>query len=267
VATTSSARHVAGALLALACVGVVAAELPVQLEALTWTELRDRVASGTTIALVPIGGTEQNGPHMTLGKHNVRARVLAERIARRLGNAVVAPVVAYVPEGAIDPPTEHMRYPGTISVLPATFEAMLESTARSLQRAGLTDVVLLGDHGGYRRSLERVAARVPKVHALAAYYDASSVALDRALRAQGFAAADIGQHAGLADTSLMLAIDPAQVRIDVARGRSPGAADGVSGDPRRADARWAQESADAIVERSAAAIRERVGKPQFGPRP
>src|SRR5882757_5361477 len=68
------------------------------LEDLTWTELRDRVKAGTTTVLVPIGGTEQSGPHMALGKHNVRARVLAARIAQRLGNAVVAPVMAYVPE-------------------------------------------------------------------------------------------------------------------------------------------------------------------------
>jgi len=70
----------------------------VALEDLTWTELRDRIAGGATIVLVPIGGTEQNGPHMTLGKHNVRARLLAEKIALVLGNAIVAPVVAYAPE-------------------------------------------------------------------------------------------------------------------------------------------------------------------------
>lgn len=239
----------------------------VHLEQLTWTELRDRVAAGTSVALVPIGGTEQNGPHMTLGKHNVRVRLLAERIAQRLGNAVVAPVVAYVPEGAIDPPTEHMRYAGTISVPSAAFEAMLEASARSLQRAGLTHVVLLGDHGGYRRSLERVAARVPKVYALAAYYEASTAGLDRALRAQGLDAAEIGQHAGLADTSLMLAVDPSQVRVDAARARRPDAADGVQGDPRRADPRWAQQSVQDIIERSVAAIRERVGRPQSAPRP
>jgi creatinine amidohydrolase len=259
-------RWLSGVILVAACACAQAAG-SVHLEQLTWTELRDRVAAGSTIALVPIGGTEQNGPHMTLGKHNVRVRVLAERIALRLGNALVAPVVAYVPEGSIDPPTEHMRYPGTISVPSAAFEALLESTVRSLQRAGLVHVVLLGDHGGYRRSLERVAARVPRAHALAAYYEASTDGLDRALRAQGFSAAEIGQHAGLADTSLMLAIDAAQVRVDAARARVPGAADGVSGDPRRADARWAQESAEAIVERSVAAIRERTGKPQSGPRP
>ena len=112
-------------MLALAAVlmpmmGAQAAADSPMLEELTSTELRDRIAAGTTTVLVPIGGTEQNGPHMVLGKHNVRVRWLAARIAERLGHAVVAPVIAYVPEGAIDPPTEHMRWAGTISVACAT---------------------------------------------------------------------------------------------------------------------------------------------------
>jgi creatinine amidohydrolase len=224
----------------------------VHLEELTWTELRDRVAAGATIALMPIGGTEQNGPHLALGKHNLRVRLLAERIARQLGNAVVAPVVAYVPEGRIEPPTEHMRWPGTISVPAAAFEATLEAAAKSLQRAGLREVVLLGDHGGYRASLERVAARVPGVHALPEYYRASGIA----------------EHAGAADTSLTLATAPALVRTDVARQRSPAAhggagaadprGDGAMGDPRGANARDGEAMAERIVAHSVTAIRRAV---------
>ena len=78
-----------------------AAEASVFLEEMTWTEVRDAVAAGRTTAIVPVGGTEQSGPHMALGKHNVRVHVLAGRIAERLGNALVAPVVAYVPEGDV----------------------------------------------------------------------------------------------------------------------------------------------------------------------
>jgi creatinine amidohydrolase/Fe(II)-dependent formamide hydrolase-like protein len=75
------------------------------LEELTWTELRDQIRAGKTTVIVPIGGTEQNGAHMALGKHNFRVRYLSEKIARTLGNALVAPVIAYVPEGALAPPT------------------------------------------------------------------------------------------------------------------------------------------------------------------
>ena len=101
-----------------------------RIEELTWTELSDRIAAGSTTVLVPIGGTEQNGPHMVLGKHNVRVNALAVQIAKTLGNAVVAPVLAYVPEGSIEPPVAHMRFTGTISIPESAFEAVLESTAR-----------------------------------------------------------------------------------------------------------------------------------------
>src|SRR5689334_17941763 len=101
------------------------------LEELTWTELRDLIRSGMTTIIVPIGGTEQNGPHMALGKHNQRVRYLAEKIARALGDALVAPVIAYVPEGAVSPPTAHMRFPGTITVPEEVFDRTLEYAARS----------------------------------------------------------------------------------------------------------------------------------------
>ena len=90
----------------------------VWLEELTWTELRDLVQQGTTTVIIPVGGVEQSGPAMALGKHDARARVLAERIARPLGHTLLAPVVAYVPEGSTNPPSSHMRFPGTLTVLP-----------------------------------------------------------------------------------------------------------------------------------------------------
>ena len=106
------------------------------LEELTWTELRDLIQSGKTTIIVPIGGTEQNGTHMALGKHNLRVRYLSEKIAGALGNALVAPVIAYVPEGALEPPTGHMRFPGTITVPEEAFEKILEYAARSFKAAG-----------------------------------------------------------------------------------------------------------------------------------
>src|SRR6202453_5451835 len=102
------------------------------LEDLTWTELRDDIAAGKTTIIVPIGGTEQNGPAMALGKHNRRVKLLSERIAVALGNALVAPVIAYVPEGSLNPPSGHLRFPDTIGVPEAAFETLLEQpTGRS----------------------------------------------------------------------------------------------------------------------------------------
>ncbi len=75
---------------------------PVAIEELTWPEVRDAIKAGKTTAILPVGGTEQNGYHMAVGKHNFIIKYTAEEIARRLGNALVAPVVTYVPEGDIE---------------------------------------------------------------------------------------------------------------------------------------------------------------------
>ncbi|MFO1271620.1 MAG: creatininase family protein [Rubrivivax sp.] len=233
----------------------------VLLEEMTSPELAARVAAGTTTALVPVGGTEQNGPHMVLGKHNRRSLLLATAIAEKLGHAVVAPVLAYVPEGAIDPPTQHMKWPGTISVPEAAFESVLEGAARSLCRHGLTDVFFLGDHGGYQAAMARAAERTNRgakggcrAHALAEYYRVTQTDYVKALKAEGVAEAELGSHAGLADTSLALAVDPALVRLDAARNRKPGAADGATGDTRRSSAEWGRLGTQRIVEASVAAI-------------
>jgi creatinine amidohydrolase/Fe(II)-dependent formamide hydrolase-like protein len=244
-------------------VALAAEPLPVALENLTSPELRARIAGGSTTVLVPVGGTEQNGAHMVLGKHNARARLLSELIARRLGNALVAPVLAYVPEGALNPPGGHMRFSGTLSLPEATFEAVLEAAARSLRQHGFRDIVLLGDHGGYQSSLEKVAARLNRewradprshVHALLDYYRVTQTSYPAALRAHGVSAAELGLHAGLADTSLTLALDKTLVRSEAL----PGAAgvDGVSGDPRRASAELGQLGVNLIVEASVTAIRQ-----------
>lgn len=252
------AFHRLCALLLLLAAGPAAAA-GLFLEDLTSTELRDLVAAGTTTVLVPIGGTEQNGPHMVLGKHNVRVRWLAGQIAQQLGRTVVAPVMAYVPEGRIDPPAAHMRWAGTISVPEPAFEAVLEATARSLCRHGLRDVVFLGDHGGYQASLQRVAARLAqprcRAHALPEYYRAGSEGFQQLLAARGFTAAEIGSHAGLADTALALAVDPALVR---AERQAQGPGEGVSGDPRRATAELGRAGIERIVAASVAALRQRL---------
>ena len=233
------------------------------LEELTWTELRDFVKSGTTTIIVPIGGTEQNGPHMALGKHNRRVQLLSEKIARALGNALVAPVIAYVPEGGINPPTAHMRFPGTITVPEETFEKVLESAARSFKLAGFRDIVFLGDHGGYQRDEKLVAARLDRewaatdirAHAIEEYYRASEAEFPQLLKSKGYPEEEVGTHAGLADTSLMLAVDPHLVRTNRLQ---PG--EGVHGDPRRSNPLLGQLGVDLIVTRTVDAIRKAVAR-------
>jgi creatinine amidohydrolase len=239
------------------------------LEDLTWTELRDEIGSGKTTIIIPIGGTEQNGPAVALGKHNRRVRLLCERIAISLGNALVAPVIAYVPEGNLSPPSGHMRFPGTISVPEAAFETILEYAARSFKLHGFKDIVFLGDHGGYQANEKNVANKLNRewassnvrAHAVTQYYDAAQIDFVRILKDQGFTPSEIGTHAGLNDTSLMLALDPSLVREDrLSNGPKFGSADGVYGDPSKASARLGILGVDTIVFQTVAAIKSAVSR-------
>jgi len=235
------------------------------LEELTWPEVDAAIRSGATTILVPIGGTEQNGAHMVLGKHNMRAHILAGKIAGELGNAIVAPVVAYTPEGRIDPPAGHMRYAGTISISDEAFMATLEAAAMSFKQHGFTDIVFLGDSGNYQPQLRAVAERLnrkwSKTHFRAywveAYYRATQASYVESLRAKGISPTEIGTHAGAADTSLALALDPTLVRSDRLATSAPDQS-GVHGDPRRATAALGQAGVDAIVSQSVAAIRKAI---------
>jgi creatinine amidohydrolase len=248
--------------------GFAAPPPSVYLEELTSPELHESIANGYTTVLVPIGGTEQSGPYIALGKHNVRAHVLAGAIARQLGNAVVAPVIAYVPEGSIHPPAGHMKYAGTISVPDAVFEGVLEATARSFKQHGYRDVVFLGDHGGYQADETQVATRLNRewaqdptcrVHAMLAYYDVAQTDFVQMLKARGLSSVEIGVHAGVADTSLMLATDPSLVRADaLAHAPAPQRGDGLNGDPRRSSVELGKLGVQRIVEHTVAAIRAAV---------
>src|SRR6266849_4225987 len=215
-------RHLLAVLLLATAPALAEAPQPVFLDELTSNELRDQIRAGRRTVIVPIGGTEQNGPHMVLGKHNVRVKVLSEKIALALGNALVAPVVAYVPEGSLNPPTAHMLFPGTITLPDETFKKILEYVARSFKLHGFRDIVFLGDHGGYQQDDKEVAERLNRewaatpvrVHAIEEYYQITQREYVQALKSRGYRDEEIGTHAGLADTSLMLALDPRLVRAD-----------------------------------------------------
>jgi creatinine amidohydrolase len=244
----------------------------VQLEELTSTEVRDRVIAGSTTILIPIGATEQTGPYVALGKHNFRVHALADQIAQKLGNTLVAPVISYVPEGAISPPVAHMRFTGTISIPDAAFEAMLEGAARSFKQHGFKHIVLLGDHGGYKQNMERVAKKLnqewnkdprARVIYLSEYYRLSSAGVDALLKKRGYSDAEIGAHGGLSDTALTMAIDKNLVRSDaMTAAPKPMPGEGITGDPRRATAELGQVGVQLIVDGSVAALRTAIKNEQ-----
>ena len=148
-------------------------------EELTWMEVRDAIKAGKTTVLIGTGGVEQNGPYLAGGKHNFVLATVMPYIARAIGNTLIAPIVKFVPEGAIEPePRGHMQYPGTISLEPATFEALLTDICRSYKAHGFKDLILIGDSGGNQRGMENVAnalnekwaGSTTRVHYLREYY-------------------------------------------------------------------------------------------------
>ncbi len=201
----------------------------VYLEDMTWQEVWYALQQGKTTAIIPTGGTEQNGPHMILGKHNYIVHYTAGRIAEKLGNALVAPVVRYVPEGAIEPKQGHMRFAGTLSVPEPVFAAVLESAARSLKAHGFKLICFLGDSFGNQTAQKRVAAKLNaewknsgvRVLHVDEYYSKNGQVVY--LRNQGNDMTAIGGHAGIRDTSELMAVKPEGIRH------------GLLGDNRRAD--------------------------------
>lgn len=189
------------------------------LEEMTWMEVRDALAAGKTTALVATGGVEDNGPYLATGKHDYILRATTDAIARKLGNALVAPIVPFVPEGSIDPPTEHMQYPGTISVTEETFERLLVDICASLRSHGFRHIVLIGDSGGNQQGMKAVAERLnaqwagsgARVHYIPEYYDYERV--DAWLEHRGIRQTDEGLHDDFAVTAQLMVVDPTTVRM------------------------------------------------------
>ncbi len=216
----------------------------VYMEDMTWMEIRDRIQGGAHTAIIPIGGTEQNGPHMTTGKHNIIVRYTAGEIAKRLGNTLVAPVIAYVPEGRIDPPEGHMQFPGTMSISEDTFMRLLEDAAGSLKQHGFRTICFIGDHGGTQAAQAQVAERLTnmwqssgvRVIHVADYY--ASNGQEKWAESMGTKTPNPLAHAGLVDTSELMAIDAVSVRDGQRgnRGEKDYRATGATGDSSQASA-------------------------------
>lgn len=193
----------------------------VWLEELTWMEVRDALAAGTRTVVIPTGGIEQNGPYLALGKHNYVLQGACAGIAEELGDALCAPIVKYVPEGDIDNPSGHMRYPGTISLREETYRQMLDDIGSSLKAHGFEHVVYIGDSGGNQRGMQAVAeaqnarwGEEAHAHFIPEFY--------RYEDAFAFMESELGIKEPTSDgihddfviTSLMMVTDPGAVRYD-----------------------------------------------------
>lgn len=235
-------------------------------EELTWMEIRDALKAGKTTIVIATGGVEQNGPYLATGKHNYILRATTESIARKLKNALVAPIVPFVPEGNIEPASVHMKYPGTISVTEETYRLLLVDICASFRAHGFTDIVLIGDSGGNQDGMKAVAADLTarwaggnsRVHFIPEYYDYPGV--EKWLEAQGIRQVPEGFHDDFAITAQMMVVDPATVRMKERIAVGKFRINGVDLAPAAKTIEWGRKIVEYRAEITANAIRRAVAK-------
>ncbi|HEX7667078.1 MAG TPA: creatininase family protein, partial [Polyangiaceae bacterium] len=212
----------------------------IELADLTSPELKQMITDGYTTVLLPTGGVEQGGAHLALGKHNFVVDFTAREIARELGKTLVAPTLPFSPAGNADPPTQHMIFPGTMSLPADQFAAVIEAEARDMRAAGFTLICIVPEHGLAVPEQDAVAKKLTeewqaagvRVVSIDDYYAKNGQ--DEALASEGYSAQDIGRHAGMKDTSELWRVDPDGVRPQLREESHDFDHTGVDGDPRKA---------------------------------
>lgn len=221
----------------------------VALEELSWTEVEKRVAAGVDSVIVPVAAIEGHGPHLPLATDAIIGEAIGERVARELGDALVAPVV----RPGVSP--VHAEFPGSLSVPPEVLMDTLRATVESLVGGGFDTVALLPSHGGNFPAVEAVVPDIARDLDDANVFVVGTLQRYMRLLNEGFGEVvddheEPVVHAGATETSLMLAIDESAVREDVVREGYDGEIssstlfrdgidhyddDGVLGDPTRAN--------------------------------
>jgi creatinine amidohydrolase/Fe(II)-dependent formamide hydrolase-like protein len=192
----------------------------VWLEEMTWMDVRDAMKAGKTTVIVPTGGIEPNGPWLVLGKHNYVLHANCDAIARKMGNALCAPIIKLVPEGDYEPKSGHMTSPGTLTMRQETYRAVLEDVARSLKAHGFKQIFFIGDSGGNQEGQRVISDKLnaewkadPLVAHIQQYYDYNSVS--RYMEGQGLKEGESdNMHDDPVITLNMLIDDPKSVRFD-----------------------------------------------------
>ena len=232
------------------------------IEDLTWMEVRDALRAGMDTVIVATGGVEQNGPYTVTGKHNYVLRGTTEAIARKLGKTLVAPIVPFVPEGDINPPSLHMKYPGTISVSEETFQKLLTDICASLKTHGFRRIVLLGDSGGNQAGMKLVAEQLnsawegsPKIIFVPEYYDYTGLA--KWVEAGGIKQEPEGFHDDFVMNAQLLAIDPRTVRMEQRVKANKFRINGVDLAPVEKSIAWGRKIIDYRAEQTVKAIKAR----------
>src|SRR5918997_4514455 len=241
----------------------------VWIEEMTWMDVRDALKAGKTTAIVSTGGIEPNGPWLVLRKHNYVLRTNCDVIARKLGNALCTPIIPLVPEGRIDPPSGHMRSPGTISMREETFQAVLTDVAHSLKMHGFQNIIFIGDSGGNQNGQKAVAEKLnaqwngaPVVAHIGEYYTAPP-GTPNVLRQLGVTKdgmPDDGLHDSPGITLNMMLTDPRSVRWEERVKAGKATINGVSIADKNKALEWARAVVEARANRTVELIKEAIAK-------
>jgi creatinine amidohydrolase/Fe(II)-dependent formamide hydrolase-like protein len=238
----------------------------VWLEEMTWMDVRDALNASKTTAIIPTGGIEPNGPWLALGKHNYVLRANCDAIARKLGNALCAPIIPLVPEGSIDPRSSHMLTAGTLSLREETFQAMLTDVVHSLKVHGFQNIILIGDSGGNQAGMKAVAEKLnaqwngnPIVAHIPEYYDYASVGkLLTQLGVTKEGAKGDALHDDPGITMNMMVTDPNSVRWEQRVKAGKATIDGVSLADKAKTLETARKIVDMRATNTVAAIRKAI---------
>jgi creatinine amidohydrolase len=184
------------------------------LEDMTWQEIRETLDRGNDTVIIMVGSIEQHGPHLPIITDTLVAKDLAIRMARKLGNTVVAPTIR---PGCSE---NHMSFPGTISLRPQVLYEILRDYCRCLGQHGFKKIILASSHGGNFAPLETFAPQI--VHELPQlqiihYGDLRGfLEVWQALVTKlGIEPEKARGHAGIGETSEILSLRPEAVRTDL----------------------------------------------------
>jgi creatinine amidohydrolase len=235
------------------------------MEEMTWMEIRDAMKAGKDTVIVATGGLEQNGPYLVSAKHNIVLRATTEALARKLGNALVSSIIQFVPEGEIDPPGGHMKYPGTISLSASTFEALLTDVASSLKANGFKTIVFIGDSGGNQAGMKKVAEALTarwssagastRIYYVPEYYRYPALHewIEKEL---GIPQVDEGLHDDYAISSMMALVDPASIRLSQRAAKGKDSINAVKLSPLSETQKNARRIVDRRVDETIAALKK-----------
>jgi len=255
----------------------IAAMDTVVIEEMTWMEVRDAVKAGKTTAILASGGIEEAGPYVANAKHNYNVRRDAEAIARKVGNALVAPIMPISPvETSIEDDPE--LYPGSFHLRSETYKQYLIDVCTSLKRHGFRNIFIYTDNAASRNAISDTAKLltekwagdpVPvKVYYIAEYRAQHEVIDKQVLPSMGIiekgGTRGEGVHSSYRIEAILLWMDPKLVRFDQRVAAGKASINGVSLLPREKTMEIGKKLFDVKVDGAVEAIKKilQAGKEQ-----